>query len=711
MIEAENSPEAMSGEDQSLEKSRRAAFLISLLSKRKEAITGRIGSGIEAEWIEDEEHYQGVDDANRRFVASAASTAKQWATTGRTQEANAPTRSVVFLNITAPYVDTASAAVSDMLLPTDDKCWDLAPTTIPRLPSSLIESLGGVEQAQAVIEQHMQEAKIACVGMADEIEDCLEESGFQGEVRAMIDDSARIGSGVLKGPYPIKRTAKVYKKNEFGYRELIQVDEIKPGSKHIDPWNLYPDPACGESIHNGSYTWEREYISARQLRDMIDMPGYDRGEILAALKEGATVSQSRLASDGATMKQEDQFELWIFYGQCDADDLEAYGVDSEDETPKASAMAVIVNDRLIKVALNVMDTGDFPYDVLAWKRRPGMPWGTGVSRQIRTIQRILNGALRAMMDNSGLSASPQIIIGNGVVPADGNYTLRGGKIWRLDPDAGITDVRAAFTSFVVPSTQAEMMNIIEWAMRRAEDVTGQSAMLQGIRGDAPETLGGMEMQNNNSKSVLRRLAKRMDDFVTDPHIQRYYDWQMQHSERDDIKGDFQIVVRASSALVERASQQQFLMSLLQASANPVYELDPAKLAMELIKGQRIDPTTVRMTPDKVASMQGQPSPVDQAKVELLQAQADNTKAKTMVDNVTGMFSSVQAGKEIALVPAIAPLADQIFRSAGGVDKDAGPLIPSPAEPIPTDAPDMNTNPLTPVGPDAGMMQGIEGGQQ
>ncbi|MFM7011929.1 MAG: hypothetical protein ACKO0Z_21795, partial [Betaproteobacteria bacterium] len=76
MIETEDNANSEGAE---LEKSRRQTFLLSLLAKRKEAISGRIASGIEAEWVEDEEHYQGVDDANRRFVASAASTAKRWA--------------------------------------------------------------------------------------------------------------------------------------------------------------------------------------------------------------------------------------------------------------------------------------------------------------------------------------------------------------------------------------------------------------------------------------------------------------------------------------------------------------------------------------------------------------------------------------------------------------------------------------------------------
>ena len=197
----------------------------------------------------------------------------------------------------------------------------------------------------------------------------------------------------------------------------------------------------------------------------------------------------------------------------------------------------------------------FPYDVLAWKRRAGMPWGVGVSRQMRTVQRILNGGVRAMMDNAGLSAGVQIVLGEGITPADGKMAITGRKVWRADTD--VDDVRKRFFAFVPPSIQAELMAIVQWAMKVAEDATGLTAMLQGIRGDAPDTLGGMQMAQNNSSSTLRRLALRIDDHVTEPHITRYYEWMMLHSDREDIKGDFEIDVRASSSLVERDAQQQF----------------------------------------------------------------------------------------------------------------------------------------------------------
>ena len=688
------------GQEHDLQEPDRSSFLISLLAKRKEAITARQASGIEHEWQEDDEHYNGIDDANRQYQATYSSPGKRWATND-----NAPRdtggRSVVFLNITAPYVDAASARVSDMLMPTDDRAWTIKPTPIPRLSPFDLEAIGGEEGIEAVIEQSKESAE----GMQSEIDDCLVESNWHGEVRVVIEDSARIGSGVLKGPYPVKRTTRLVRR-ENGSVASVNVTEIKPGSRRIDPWDFYPDGSCGESVHNGSYTWEREYLSSRQVADMVGMPGYDKSAILAALKEGPkTASEAPQPTDGRTVRSKDQFELWIFYGTCDADDLQTVGVSVEDETPKASAMAVLLNDRLIKCTLNVLDSGRFPYDILAWQRRSGLPWGTGVSRKIRTVQRILNGALRAMMDNSGLTAGPQIVIGNGITPADSKWAITGRKLWRAEE--GVTDVRGAFFAFVPPSIQVEMMNIIEWAMRRAEDATGMPAMLQGIRGDAPETLGGMQMQNNNASSVLRRLAKRFDDYVTEPHITRYYEWMMQHSEREEIKGDFQIDVRASSALVERDAQQQFLLTLLSVAKDPAYEVDPAKLMLELLKGQRYDPKRIRYDPEKLEMLQDKRNPVEEAKAKLLQAQARNADANAFTRNTEGLFSAVSAANQIAMNPAISVPADQIAKSAGFVDADQSPAIPGMSPAVqPSDMP-TNTSPNLPPNPGSGMNTGIE----
>jgi hypothetical protein len=705
----------------------RQTLLQNLLAKRREAIAGRAGSGIEEEWTEDEEHYQGIDDANRAFQsANMLYRSRSKALLSGQQQGQQPARSVVFLNITRPYVDAASARVADMLLPTDDRAWEIKSTPIPTLSQLQLTKLAeamrmpSTDDVQDAMEQQAKLAQEAAAKMQKAIEDPLVESNWHGEVRQVIEDSARCGSGVLKGPFPVVRTVRLTRQDPVTQlKTQHKVDEIKPGSKRIDFWNLFPDPACGENIHTGSFIFEREYIGKRQILELLKDASYDRAELLAVLREGP--AKTREGTESVYRHGDDEFEMWIFHGHCMRQQLQAMGVeldhDAEEQLP---AMAVMINDRLVKAVLSPLESGEFPYDVLAWQRRPGMPWGIGISRQIRTVQRMINANTRAMMDNSGLSAAPQIVIGNGITPVDGVFSIRPGKLWRAEAGSDVQDVTKAFASFSVTSVQNELMNIIQFAQKMAEDTTGMPAMLQGIRGDAPQTLGGMQMQNNNATSVLRRLAKRFDDYMTRPHIQRYFDWMMSYSDDDSIKGDFEIEVRASSALVERDAQQQFLMSLLQASANPVYELDPAKLAAELCRGQRLDPKNFQLTEEQKAqrAQQGQ-DPTMQARAKLFGAQAEKAladaerlQALTVGARVEAQYSGVQTAQVIEQIPGTATTADALLRSAGAKDMDAAPIVPqaSGAGEVPDIDMPTNTNPLTPANPESpavGMQAGIE----
>ena len=118
----------------------------------------------------------------------------------------------------------------------------------------------------------------------------------------------------------------------------------------------------------------------------------------------------------------------------------------------------------------------------------------------------------------------------------------------------------------------------------------------------------------------------------------------------------------------------------------------------------------------IEQMQGEgappPDPTIEAKVKLIEAQTRKTEAETTTKNVEGMFSATSAANQIALMPSIAPLADQMLLSAGFKDANAAPAIPGVPEGtqgvpgIPE-----NTSPNFPPNPDAGMLDGIEAGPQ
>jgi hypothetical protein len=233
----------------------------------------------------------------------------------------------------------------------------------------------------------------------------------------------------------------------------------------------------------------------------------------------------------------------------------------------------------------------------------------GVARQMRTPQRIVVAATRNLMDNAGLAAGPQIIIRRGVDPENGIWEIKPLKLWvqGTDGDNGST---SPVSSVVIPMILPELTAIINLGMELAERVTGLPMLLQGQQGIAPSTATGTQIMNNNGNSLLRRVARLFDSCVTEPHVRRYYAWLMEYGEDGDAKGDFQIVARGSTALVERDIQSQEMIGIVQLSLNPAYGLNPEKTAAEFLKSRRFDPSAFQYTDEEKKQRAQQPPPED-----------------------------------------------------------------------------------------------------
>lgn len=602
------------------------AFAAALAKKRKAAVDGRRMSGIEEIWAEDEEFYEGIDDANRDETVTRKPRSQTGGASVVESAASSATGSTVFLNITRAYVDFSAGRAADMLLPTDDRNWDLLETPMPdvikafndqtplQVPGSPLSTIG------AAAKEMVAEAKAKVEKAKTRIEDWHEEGQFQAEQRKMLRDAAKAGVAVLKGPFPVKKMARAINRDENGAIKLEVQNKTAPVSKCINYRNFYPDPACGEDIHSGSHVWEKDAITARKLRDLkgtADADGnamYIESAIDACLMEGP---QKKFEGDTTYQAPDaEQFEIWYFHGVASAEDLAAAGVTLDKEGDVLPVMVTMVNDRVIKAALSTLDSGAFPYDVMVWQPREGHWAGIGVARQVRAPQRIINAGTRNMMDNAGRGAGPQFVLNKHLKPMGKNatYSIEPGKFWKLDDDSEAADVTKAFAAVIIPMVTDELMSIIQFALKMAEDVTGLPMLMQGQQGRASETVGGMQMLSNNSNTPLRAIAKQYDDMVTVPHLLRYYEWLLMYGPEEDEKGEFIVAARGSSALFERDAQNQAILQMAPIVENPRYKINPEKWFSQFLKAQRLDPANFQYSDAEWAQIEEQqqsaPAPQD-----------------------------------------------------------------------------------------------------
>lgn len=655
--DAEYGPED-AGQEPDTDKAKRMAQIEAMASvikgKRTEAISARRASGIEAIWTEDEEHYEGIDGANR---ATAKVLKGRNMTDGLREERRdqSGTRSTVFLKITRPYVDAAAARVSDMLLPTDDRNFAVKPGKVPELTSlqqdiqqqpaaqpmqpaqqppqqrnfmSRVASMFGMGQgapepapqqdAAVLARQTIDKAKKAAERAQQEIDDWLTECRYHAEVRKVIECAAKVGTGILKGPQPSLTRRRAAAQSPDGQWRVDMQEKLSPQSRWINHWNFYPAADCGDDIQKGSCVFECDDITARALMDLKKTPGYIPEMIEMCIEEGpvSPTDGTRRLKEGETCKDGDLFQIWYYHGQLGREEMEAAGCkcpEGEGEQQEFYPCCVtMVNDRVIKVTMSHLDSGEFPYDVMVWQASPDHWAGVGVARQMRECQKGANAAVRNLMDNAALSAGPQIIVDrNKLIPADGNYRLTPRKVWYTAQDGDIEDVRKAFTIVNIDTRQPELLNIVQFWVSKAEEVTGLPMLMQGQLGQAGQTdkVGIAQIMNNNGSTVLRRLARTFDDRITEPHIGRYYEFLLLYGP-DDAKGDFYIQARGSSALVERDLQAQQLVQIVAMSLNPAYGLDPELVVREFLKSLRFNPQDLELSEEKKQEMAKRPPPED-----------------------------------------------------------------------------------------------------
>lgn len=666
-----------------------AALGRTIAEKRDEAVKYRKASGIEDIWQKAEEAYLGIDDATRagfaaaKWIKSPTLNGPVMTVSSRTNEGEV--KSDAFVRLTSRYVDAGVAKLCEILLPVGEKAFSFSATPVPELISAVRDTrqlykdgiplernaLPG-ESAQLpgatsippggsattppaappsapgtptvpltvkdLAEESIESANAAAKKAERRVYDWMTESQFPAEMRKVIFDSARIGTGVLKAPYPRKKVSRALSKTNGRTTLGIKTDFV-PGYSWADVWNIYPDPACGENISNGDYCLEVDFFSKRQLRDLKGQPGYIGGAIDSVLKAGpsksSAVGEEETKRIGTKVK-DNRFPIWYYYGTLTREDMIAAGAIGVGEGSPETVYAVVtlVNDTVIRATMNpAAVSGKFPYHAVPWQRRVGFWAGVGVGEQLEMPQRAINAATRTMFNNAGKSGGSVVVVDDeALIPVDGIWSITPDKIFRKAVGSISDDVRKAFAFFQVPNVTPQMLSIIEYCLRLAEESTSIPLVTQGQSGKTtPETFGATQLQNNNANQLLRSIGYAFDDYITEPVVEQSYEMLLlDDTVPDEEKGDWKIDAHGSIALIERAIQDQTIEQMGQFIANPIFEVHPGRWFAEYSKTKHLNPKNFQYTEAEKAKMASQPPPPPPA-VQVAQIRSADARAKLQND--------------------------------------------------------------------------------
>lgn len=656
-IVAKAPPEPAQPEPTAADRERLKEALRTIVSRLEREADNRVSKRqqVEKRWLEDLRNLSGEYDAKTLKDLTDAKKSK------------------LFINQTRTKTNTAEARLSDMLFPTDDKNWGIGPTPVPTLTEA---ARSATEQARALVDQangapnpeagtalaqqaqsfadvaaaaraQMDEAKRRADGMQSEIEDQLTECNYNIQMREVIRDACRLGTGIAKGPVSATdRIRRSWSKAADGTYQLEMIENPRPAYYRVDPWGFFPE-SDAKNIEDNESTFERHLTTKKGLRALARQPGFDKDAIRSALRTEPSkalpqyLAQMRNIVGDQSPPQDGRYQVWEYRGPLAAEDMrticdcvggdkmgqyaQQYAGDDVDPLEEISVALWFCQGEILKFGVHHLDSGEAIYSIYNLEKDDSSIWGYGIPYIMRNSQAAMNGAWRMMMDNGGLSSGPQIEIDQNVIePADGDWTLAARKIWLRKQ--GATPSSIGIKTHNIESHQGELAAIIALAKEFIDDETSMSVLAQGEQGaHTTKTAQGMALLMNAVNVVFRRMVKNFDDDMTVPNIRRLYDWNMQFSEKEGIKGDFDVDARGSSVLLVREIQSQNLMVLLGFTAHPVLGLmlKAGALLRKTVQSMMIaadeivkDDDEIKRVIDDMKNQPPQPDPHDETLIQI-----------------------------------------------------------------------------------------------
>lgn len=481
----------------------------------------------------------------------------------------------------------------------------------------------------ASLQEQLDEAQKRAGLMEAEIESQLRVSDYNIRSREVIRDMVKLGTGVMKGPVTSHKLRRSWRlaapandtapsalaaaapgsnvtdlrpwRNqnltnvpsatpqgiEGGAYELETKPDPAPEFVRIDPWSYFPDMSA-RTPEEAEFHFERHLWNAKQLRHAVKASGLFPEQVAALLREGPRDAVPTywgqlqdITANTTSIGLEKRFQVWEFHGVLEDEDLRVIADATGDteiiryvlDNPLLEVPVIVwfCQNKLLKFAPYPLDSCESLYSVVPFEPDETSMFGFGVPYLLRDPQAAINGAWRMTMDNGGLAVGPQIIIDQDAVkPADGSWNIRPMKVW-LKSSTSLTKAPESykpFETFAVAANQTPLQSIITLARQFADDETNMPLIAAGDMGShISKTSSGMSMLMNSANVVFRRVVKNFDDRVSTPNIRRIYDWNMQFSKRDEIKGDYEIDARGSSVLLVKEMQAQALMAALMNFSN------------------------------------------------------------------------------------------------------------------------------------------------
>jgi hypothetical protein len=517
--------------------------------------------------------------------------------------------SEVYVRVTAQKCRAASSLLRDIYLGPDRPYAIRAPVS-PPIPQEVQQKINSllmmeqkmvaqsgqplnpsdfVERRRQLLESATDAAKKNAVDQArdseDKVEEMLREGDFYRALAECIVDIPIFPFCVLKGP--VVRVKPVVTWPRGGGQPTVQMVPTLTWQR-ASPFDLWFTPGVSDPA-NANFI-EKMRVTRGELDELLDLPGYDRDEILAVLAEygrgGLYDNWDTTDAERAVLENKENpawnrsalISVMEFNGNVQGRILMEYGVaapgmaNDPDGVREYHVQCWIVGNHVIKCQLSPSPRKRAPYYITSFEKVPGTIVGNSLTDLLEDIQEVINADVRALVNNLSIASGPQVIVDDSQLsPQENGEDMWPWKRWhvRNDPSGAVTGRKPI--DFFQPQTYAQqLIEVYKTFLETADDVSAIPKYIggQASSGGAGRTASGLAMLMGNASKILQSVSANIDRDMVEPALQQLTDLILLTDTSGMLTGEEKITVQGVNVAIQRETLRQRQVEFLQATNNP-----------------------------------------------------------------------------------------------------------------------------------------------
>ena len=411
--------------------------------------------------------------------------------------------------------------------------------------------------------------------------------------------------------------------------EVEKVIKNEPTVEIMNPANIYIDPSCQGDIDKALFavvTFETNRAELEKAGIYKNLDAVNWQSSIDTEPDHETETPMEFQFNDPARKKVVAYEYWGYY-------------DINKDNNLVPIVATWIGNVLIRMEENPFPDRKLPFVLVSYLPVKRSLYGEPDAELLEDNQKILGAVTRGMIDSLGRSANAQQGFAKGMLDPLNRRRFENGEDYEFNPNIS---PNGGLIEHQYPELPQSAILMVQMQNQEAEALTGVKAFSGGLSGDAYNTKvatairGVLDAASKREMSILRRIAKGISnigekivsmnsEFLSDKEVIRVTNKEFIIINREDIKGNFDLIVDISTAEVDNSKAQDMGFMLQTLGPN----MDP-KISM-MILSEIAELKRMPALAEQLRNYQPQPDPlaveekqleIEKLKMEIQKLQSD-----------------------------------------------------------------------------------------